>query len=178
MMVLLVSGSPRPDSRTVMAVEAFARMLEAAGMTTETIDLARIDLPTFRGAPVAPIALQWRERLQACNALILASPEFHGSLSSAMKTFLDHTTEDEFRDRPVGFIGVASSVHGGANPIRHMQDVVLSMLAAIVAPALQISDARNAFDGDGAFADPALHDRAALLVERLAAAVSRNYPNE
>ena len=178
MMVLLVSGSPRPENRTLMAVQAIARLLEAAGLTTETIDLASVELPTFRGAPVAPIALQWRERLRACDALILASPEFHGSLSSAMKTFLDHTTEDEFRDRPVGFVGVASSVHGGANPIRHMQDAVLSMLAVIVAPALQVADARNAFDAGGGFHDAALRERAELLVQRLAASASQNYPNE
>ncbi len=177
MNVLLVSGSPRPDNRTLRAVQAVTRLFQDAGLTTQIIDLATVDLPTFRGGPALPIVLQWRERLRACDALILASPEFHGGLSSAMKTFLDHTTEDEFRDRPVGFIGVAASRHGGANPIRHMQDVVLSMLAVIVPPAVQIADAGNAFDAQGAFRDDAVREGVELLARRLATSAWRNHPN-
>ena len=53
-----------------------------------------------------------------------------------------------------------------------IQDVVLSMLAVIVAPALQVADARNAFDDDGGFRDDALRERAELLVRRLVASAS------
>ena len=59
MPVLLVSGSPRPDGRTIHAVRALALELEESGLATETLDLAQIDFPIYRGEPVPEFVFDW-----------------------------------------------------------------------------------------------------------------------
>ncbi len=172
MSILMVSGSPRPAGLTIGAVQAVARQLEAAGLEPEILDLAQVELPTFRGDPVSEIGLAWRERVRASDALILASPEYHGGMSGAIKTFIDHLTFDEIRDRPVGLIGVALSPHGGTRPILQMQDVVTALWGRLVGPALAVSAIKEAFDDEGEFRDAQLQRLAPLFVTRLQQAIA------
>jgi azobenzene reductase len=171
MPVLLVSGSPRPDGRTIHAVRALALELEEAGLATETLDLAQIDFPIYRGEPVPEFALEWREMVRGSDALILASPEYHGGMSGAIKTFLDYLTFDEIRDRPVGLVGVAQSLHGGTRPALQLEDVVTALWARVVGPILPVPDVKEAFDESGRFRDPNLQRLVPIFISRLQAAL-------
>lgn len=172
MAILMVSGSPRPEGRTIHAVRALAHHLETAGLRTEILDLAQEDFPVYRGEPVAPIGLQWRERVRASEALILASPEYHGGMSSAIKTFLDYLTFDEIRDRPVGLVGVASGLHAGTRASLQVQDVVTVLWGRVVGPALVVPNVKEAFDDSGDFRDPQLQRLVPIFVDRLRQALS------
>ena len=174
MPVLLISGSPRPDGRTINAVRALALELEEAGLATETLDLAQIDFPIYRGEPVADFALEWRELVRASDALILASPEYHGGMSGAIKTFLDYLTFDEFRDRPVGLVGVAQSLHGGTRPALQLEDVVTACWARVVGPILPVPNAPEAFDESGRFRDHNLQRLVPLFIARLQAVLGES----
>ncbi len=171
MAILLVSGSPRPEGLTILAVRAVERQLAAVGLATDVLDLAQVDLPTYRGEPVPEVGLEWRRRVQACDALVLASPEYHGGMSGAIKTFLDHLTFDEIRDRAVAFIGVASGPHGGTRPILQLQDVVTALWGRPIGPALAVSGVKEAFDEDGGFRDEQLQRLLPLFVARMQEAV-------
>ena len=174
MPVLLVSGSPRTNGRTINAVRALALELEAAGLVTETLDLARIDFPVYRGEPVPNFALEWREMVRASDALILASPEYHGGMSGAIKTFLDYLTLDEIRDRPVGLIGVAQSLHGGTRPALQLQDIITALLAHFIGPILPVPNVVEAFDKSGRFRDPNLQRLVPAFITRLKAALRQS----
>ncbi len=128
-------------------------------------------MPTYRGEPVAEAGLEWRRRVQESEALILASPEYHGGMPGAIKTFLDFLTFDEIRDRPVAFIGVASSPHGGTRPVLQWQEVVTALWGQPIGPALTVSGVKEAFDEDGGFRDEQLQRLMPLFVARMQAAV-------
>jgi FMN reductase len=172
MAILMVSGSPRPQGLTIHAVRALAHHLETAGLSTEILDLAQEDFPVYRGEPVAPIGLEWRDRVRASHALILASPEYHGGMSSAIKTFLDHLTFDEIRDRPIGLVGVASGLHAGTRAALQVQDVVTVLWGRVVGPALVVPNVKEAFDDSGDFRDPQLQRLVPIFVARLQQALS------
>lgn len=174
MPVLLVSGSPRPDGHTIHAVRALSLELEEAGLVTQTLDLAQIDFPIYRGEPVPEFALEWRELVRASDALILASPEYHGGMSGAIKTFLDYLTFDEIRDRPVGLVGVAQSLHGGTRPALQLEDVVTALWARVVGPILPVPDVKEAFDESGRFRDPNLQRLVPIFITRLQAALGES----
>jgi len=172
MAILMVSGSPRPEGLTIHAVRALSHHLEAARLATEIVDLAQVEFPVFRGEPVPPIGLEWRERVRASDALLLASPEYHGGMSSAIKTFLDYLTFDDIRDRPIGLMGVASGLHGGTRAALQMQDVVTVLWGRVVGPALVVPNVREAFDDSGDFRDPQLQRLVPIFIARLQQALS------
>ena len=90
--VMAVVGSLQSKSVTRVAVRHVAAGLEAAGCTVDWLDLVEADLPmvntdtTFNAAHYAPL----KERVQAADIFVLGTPDYHGSVSGAMKNFLDH----------------------------------------------------------------------------------------
>ena len=90
--VMAVVGSMQGKSITRVAVRHVADGLEAAGCTIDWLDLAEANLPmvntdtTFGAAHYAPL----KARVEAADVFVLGTPDYHGSISGAMKNFLDH----------------------------------------------------------------------------------------
>ena len=90
--VLAVVGSLHRDSITRVVIQEIARRLAAAGCTVEVVDFLDEPLPLFNpdtayGTP-AFTALQ--ARVARADVFLLGTPDYHGSISSALKNFLDH----------------------------------------------------------------------------------------
>tara|TARA_Y100000588_G_C14203278_1_gene903453 strand:- start:981 stop:1574 length:594 start_codon:yes stop_codon:yes gene_type:complete len=90
--VLAVIGSLHQKSVTRIAVQHAADKLEALGCTVDILDLANESLPlvntdtTFTADYYAPL----KERVVRADAYVLGTPDYHGSMSGALKNFLDH----------------------------------------------------------------------------------------
>ena len=91
--VLGVSGSMREASRSARLTEKVLDAAREHGTQTRLLDLNEIDLPMFRngaknaehnGRDMANEAVNWAQ------AFVLVTPDYHGSMSGAMKNFLDH----------------------------------------------------------------------------------------
>ena len=95
----------RADSNSARAVRVVLDAAEARGAETRLLDLYEIDLPVYRpqdapetgGSLAADAAVNWAE------VLILSSPDYHGSMSGAMKNFLDYFWE-EFAGKLFGYL--------------------------------------------------------------------------
>ena len=95
--VLGVSGSMQDNSASVRVTNLILKACREQGAQTRLLDLHEADLPMFRarthqiehaGRSGADEAVNWAE------AFILVSPDYHGSMSGAMKNFLDHYWEE------------------------------------------------------------------------------------
>ena len=90
--VLAVIGvlSQKSSSRTV--VHHVAAQLQAAGCTVDILDFAHEPLPLFNveTAYEAPGYEPLQKRVESADVILLATPDYHGSMSSALKNFLDH----------------------------------------------------------------------------------------
>lgn len=91
--ILGVSGSMQDNSVSVRATNLILEACRARGAETRLLDLHEADLPMFRtrasqvehaGRSEADDAVNWAQ------AFVLVSPDYHGSMSGAMKNFLDH----------------------------------------------------------------------------------------
>lgn len=106
--VLGVSSSMREGSfgtRTVKIVLDTAQKYEAK---TRLLELRKIGMPPFN--PDSDSSIQSDMKLQKvtndvnwADAYILVSPDYHGSISGAMKNFLDYYWE-EFAGKTFGYI--------------------------------------------------------------------------
>lgn len=104
--VLGVSGSMREGSHSARAVHFVLEAARERGAETRVIDLRELDLPMYRprggvieteGVRLANEAVVW------ADAFLLASPDYHGSMSGAMKNFLDYYWT-EFAGKVFGYL--------------------------------------------------------------------------
>ena len=90
--VMAVIGSLHEKSVTKVAVKFVADGLRDAGCTVDVLDLAEEQLPlvntdtSFTADYYGPL----KERVLAADVFVLGTPDYHGSMSGAMKNFLDH----------------------------------------------------------------------------------------
>ena len=109
--VLGVAGSPRQGSYSTQALKIALEQAKKHGAEVRLLELNRIVLPLYD--PHAPVSKEGEHAAEAvawADAFILASPDYHGSISGALKNFLDHFYE-EFAGKVFGYI-VASHEKG------------------------------------------------------------------
>src|SRR5438477_6969968 len=90
--VLAVVGSLNRTSSTRAVVAHVARQLKASSVAIDVLDLLEEPLALFNpdSSHEAETFAALQTRVQIADVYILGTPDYHGSISSAMKNFLDH----------------------------------------------------------------------------------------
>lgn len=90
--VLLVIGTTSRKGSTRIVAQAAAQSLADAGGAVDTFDYEKTPLPLFNPDTSwsAPDFAALKVRVERADALVLCTPDYHGSMSSALKNFLDH----------------------------------------------------------------------------------------
>ncbi|MEO5666820.1 MAG: NAD(P)H-dependent oxidoreductase [Bdellovibrionota bacterium] len=92
--VLGISSSLNPASVSRCALEVLGRDVRKLGATFEFVDLAQSEweLPLFDPKRANPPAayLKIRTLMMQSHSIVLATPDYHGSVSGVMKNFLDY----------------------------------------------------------------------------------------
>jgi FMN reductase len=90
--ILVVIGSLNEDSVTRAVLTRLAENLRAAGCHVDVLDLLHEPLPLYnpktahQSASFPPL----KARVERADVFVLGTPDYHGSISSALKNFLDH----------------------------------------------------------------------------------------
>ena len=90
--VLAVVGSTHADSVTRVVLNMVAADLRQAGCEVDLLDLSHEPLALFnpKTAYTQPGFPKLKARVEQADVFILGTPDYHGSISSALKNFLDH----------------------------------------------------------------------------------------
>src|SRR6266496_2372353 len=90
--VMAVVGSLNPTSVTRAVILEITERLRAAGSVVDVLDFEKEPLALFNPdtAYGAPGFETLQARVERADAYVLGTPDYHGSISSAMKNFLDH----------------------------------------------------------------------------------------
>ena len=90
--VLAVAGSLNRDSVTRVVVGEAARQLVQRGCDVDVLDFQKEPLPLYNPntAYDAPSFPALKRRVDRADVLVLGTPDYHGGISSVMKSFLDH----------------------------------------------------------------------------------------
>lgn len=90
--VMVVNGSASAKSSTKAVMRALADKLAGLGAEVDWLDLSESPLPIFNpdNAYSRDDYPNLKERVSDADVLLLGSPDYHGSISSALKNFLDH----------------------------------------------------------------------------------------
>ena len=90
--VLLVVGSLHENSVTRVAINHLAGNLSADGCEVNTLDFLEDPLPLFNPDTVweQDFYPGLKRKVIAADVIVLGTPDYHGSISSTLKNFLDH----------------------------------------------------------------------------------------
>ncbi|WP_049969352.1 NADPH-dependent FMN reductase [Haladaptatus cibarius] len=165
--VVAVCGSMRDESHTRTALTHVLDAAEEAGADTELIDVRKYDLSIFDPDEDEPeSAVEIKRKIREADSVILGSPVYHGSYTSAFRNVHDYCSFDEFEDTTVGLLAVAG---GGsyASTLDHMRITVRGVHGWVLPHQVGIRNAYNQFE-DGEFVDEDLEDRTRKLGQQAA----------
>jgi NAD(P)H-dependent FMN reductase len=102
--ILGVVGSLQKESFTRQAVQYLLEQSKILGAEIQIVDLLNNPLPIFNPDERNHSEyLKIREKVSWANGIILGSPDYHGSMSGAMKNFLDYFWK-EFAGKLFGYV--------------------------------------------------------------------------
>lgn len=161
-----VCGSLREGSHTRTALGYALEEAERLGGRGELLDLREFDLPAFDpGAEETADVRRLKTTIRDADALVLATPMYHGSYSSPLKTAIDYCGFDEFEHKTVGLLGVS----GGSFPINaleHLRSVCRALDAWVTPYQAAVPNSGRNFE-DGTLSDDDLRSRVETLGERV-----------
>lgn len=169
MRVLGVSGSLRRDSHNTALLRAAAEGLPPGARLTVFAGLR--DLPHFdedlEAAPGAAVAA-WRAAVRDADALLLATPEYNGSIPGALKNAVDWASrpvaDPVLRGKPAAVVGASTGSFGAVWAQADLRKVLARAGARVLDVELAVPGA-----GDGELLAPEGRRAYAALLEALLA---------
>src|SRR5262249_53053665 len=159
MRVLGVSGSLRAGSYNTQLLHA-AQELLPDGVELELYDGLRELQPYDQdvedeGAP-APVQ-DLRNRITGADALLIATPEYNGSIPGVLKNAVDWASrprgEASLRNKPVAVIGASTGAFGGVWAQADLRKVLGIAGARGVEGDVAVPHAQERFTGEGPLVD-------------------------
>ena len=161
--VLGVAGSMREGSYSLRALTFVLQAAAARGADTSVLDLRLAKLPMYTpDAPPTDAEGHVRRATEAvgwADAFVLASPDYHGSMSGAMKNFLDYHWE-EFTGKLFGYL--CASHEKGLTVMDQMRTAVRQCYGWSMPYGVSIHGEHD-FDPSGMLANARLEKRLRML---------------
>ncbi|MFD1957437.1 NADPH-dependent FMN reductase [Paenibacillus thailandensis] len=129
MKIVMIAGSNRRNATSTILVKAMARRLERMQAEVDLFDLAETPLPFYSPdesfASHAGVQRLNRLMLEA-DGIVLATPEYHGSISGVLKNALDFLGQDHFAGKPVLSVSSAGGAVG-VSSLMQLQTIVRNL---------------------------------------------------
>ena len=164
--VLVFAASLRADSLNRRLAALAVRVAQQFGATVDHASIRDFDVPSYdgdveTGQGIPQGAQELRRRLLDCDAFIVASPEYNGSMPGLIKNVIDWTSR--FRPQPFdgkqGLLMSASpSMSGGNRGLWSLRMPFEHLGARIYPDMFSLAQAHKAFV-DGDIADATLRAR-------------------
>ncbi|MEI2377164.1 NADPH-dependent FMN reductase [Priestia sp. YIM B13446] len=154
MNILIINGSPRETGRTTQVTRELHNSYQSS-----FLDLSQLSLPIFTGEPhqyETEEVQELIEKIEKADGILLATPEYHGAMSGALKNALDFLNSAYFAHKPVALLAVSGGGKGGINALNNLRTVTRALYANVLSKQLVLDPAdivekgtlrKNAADG-------------------------------
>ncbi|MFE4044640.1 MULTISPECIES: NADPH-dependent FMN reductase [unclassified Priestia] len=154
MNILIINGSPRETGRTTQVTRELHKSYQSS-----FLDLSQLSLPIFTGEPhqyETEEVQELIEKIEKADGILLATPEYHGAMSGALKNAFDFLNSAYFAHKPVVLLAVSGGGKGGINALNNLRTVTRALYANVLSKQLVLDPAdigekgtlrKNAADG-------------------------------
>ncbi len=160
--ILAFAGSLRKDSLNKRLLNVAVEGARSAGGVVTVVDLADLPMAIYNADDHESIgfdanALKFQELLKDHDGLLIASPEYNGSVPGGLKNAIDWASRksdrfamgEVFKGKVAAMITASPGSFGGIRCLSHMRGV-LSILGVNVLPSeIAVTFAGEKFDGNG-----------------------------
>jgi chromate reductase len=152
--IVVLVGSLRKESFTLKIANAMAKLAPAS---------LKLDVTTLHGLsffnhdleanpPADWLAL--REKLQASNGVIIATPEYNRSIPGVLKNAIDIASrpygKSSFLGKPIGIVSNSPGPLGGVSAAKHLQNIMPGISGPMLGqPEIYLNGVGDAFDDKG-----------------------------
>ncbi|TVY08243.1 NADPH-dependent FMN reductase [Paenibacillus cremeus] len=160
MKVMIIAGSNRKNASSTALCRYIAQMLKDQGTEVNLFDLYEKPLPFYckdqetTDANVKAL----KQGLLEADGIVLATPEYHGSVSGVLKNALDFVGKDHFD----GKVTLSVSSAGGAvgvSSLTHLQTMVRNVHGINCPEWISIGGTQRTFSPDDVPEDEKTRDR-------------------
>jgi chromate reductase len=175
MRILGLPGSLRRGSHNVALLRAAASLLPP-GVELEVFD-GLGDLPLYDAdrdiQPADAAVARLREAIADADAVLIATPEYNGSIPGVLKNALDWASrpfpDSALQGKPVAVIGASTGLFGAVWAQAETRKVLGVIGADVIDDELPVGQADTAFGDDGRLLDADQNDALTGLVDVMAA---------
>lgn len=165
MKIAILSGSQRQGSLHQQLAQHSAQQLTQQfaqqGVDAQLVSLQHYPLPIYcediEREGFAPEVGKLRSLLASCQALVIASPEYNGSVTPLLKNTLDWVSRPApgteqlrvFTDKPALVVSTAPGSSGGLRAGKHLCDILNNLGALVLPRQVCIANSYQAFNKEG-----------------------------
>ncbi|MFP7736073.1 NADPH-dependent FMN reductase [Priestia aryabhattai] len=134
MNILIINGSPRETGRTTKVTRELHKSYQSS-----FLDLSELLLPIFTGDNYqyeTEAVKMLIEKIDKADAILLATPEYHGAMSGALKNAFDFLNSAYFANKPVALVAVSGGGKGGINALNNLRTVTRALYANVLSKQL------------------------------------------
>ncbi len=164
--VLAISGSLRRLSYNRQVVGVAAEGARLAGAEVAVADLRDFPMPVYNpddhdAGGFDPNAMRLQSLMAEHDGFLIASPEYNGSLSAALKNAIDWCSRPGgavdrgtvFRHKAAALLTAGPGAFGGLRTLAHMRGVLTSVGAHVIPNEIAVPYVDRIFAEDGSIVD-------------------------
>jgi chromate reductase, NAD(P)H dehydrogenase (quinone) len=157
--VLGIVGSLRNNSFNEALLKTAAGMLPN-WVKFDTFDISEI--PHYNqdveDSGIPKIVQKFKQKIRQADAIIIATPEYNGSVTGVLKDALDWASrpygESAFGGKPIGVLVAVSGKRGGRSVLNHIRLIIEYLDAKLLGEPVLLQLAPQKFDESGKLSDP------------------------
>lgn len=183
--ILVFAGSLRQASLNKKLAKAAADLAQAAGAEVTLFDLRELDMPLYDGdieaAGLPEGVLRLKELMHRHDAFLISSPEYNGSISSALKNAIDWASRQapgevplqSFRGKVAALMSTSPGALGGLRSLSVVRAILEHLGVLVIPEQFAVAKGHEAFDLSGKLKDAKQAAAVEKIVHRLIAVTAR-----
>jgi NAD(P)H-dependent FMN reductase len=163
--IITLSGSLRKHSFNTALAKHAAEHAKSLGATAKFVDLNDYPMPLFcedleaQGTPRE--ATEFKALLKGCDGIVIASPEYNGSMSAALKNAIDWASRpaegesplEAFDGKACALISASPGGLGGIRGLLHLRALLGNIRLHVIPQQHCVSAAHEKIDAGGKITD-------------------------
>lgn len=176
--VVAFAGSTRKDSVNQKLVIEAAELAQGMNANTTVINFKDYPIPLYEGdfeaeQGMPENAKKLRQLMIQSEIILIASPEYNGSLSGLLKNAIDWASRSEtggssreaFKGKKFVIMSASPGSSGGARGLVHLRTILENIGGVVMPQQLVVADASHAFDEQGHLKSLKLKSELQQLIE-------------
>jgi len=179
--IATLCGSLRRESSNRKLLNLAEDSLCRAGAELDRLDLHDFVLPLYDGDIESEKGLSqeaWtlKARIAAAQGIIIASPEYNGSIPGALKNAIDWTSRggsNPWQHKVVGLMGATTGMWGTQRMMPHLRQSLQILAAHVIPQQVNVREAGKVWDDSGNLLDDKLPAHIEKFVQEFLRVVER-----